>query len=280
MTSDSDLERLLDAWFAEGPSRVADRVVDGAADRIARQRQLPAWRLQTWRFPIMSSPLKLILIGAALVAALAAGAILVGGGARLAAPTPSPQTLGDGVLEGGTYVGEVLPTDPMRWTAAVPAGWNASEGWSVSGPHDSGGKAVVIAPILGANVPSDSCDAEGTVPAISVDELVAAVQARDDWTVSEPVDVTVGGYSGRRINLELPKDVTVCGGKRENYMVITEGSEGDGGWWAQGPSNQFHLWVLDVEGRPVVVMRNAYADSPAEQLRQSDDIIDSMVITP
>jgi hypothetical protein len=30
----------------------------------------------------------------------------------------------------------------------------------------------------------------------------------------------------------------------------------------------------------VVVMRNSYADSPAEQLSQSDHIIDSIGITP
>ncbi len=62
--------------------------------------------------------------------------------------------------------------------------------------------------------------------------------------------------------------------------MILEGTDSTGGWWAQGPSNRFNLWVLDVEGRPMVVMRNSYADSPAEQLSQSDDIIDSIGITP
>ena len=37
MNSDRDLNRLLDAWFAEGPVQVADRVIDDTANRIARQ---------------------------------------------------------------------------------------------------------------------------------------------------------------------------------------------------------------------------------------------------
>ena len=48
MTQQRDIERLLDRWFAEGPSVVADRVIDVVADRIERQPQRPAWRL-AWR---------------------------------------------------------------------------------------------------------------------------------------------------------------------------------------------------------------------------------------
>ena len=109
---------------------------------------------------------------------------------------------------------------------------------------------------------------------------MAAVQARDDWAVSEPVDVTIGGRTGTRIDLELPKDVTVCGGVRENYKVLVEDGDASGGWWAQGPSNRFSLWVLDVEGQPVVLMRNSYAESSAEDMTQSDAIVKSVSFTP
>ena len=92
MNEDRDLNRLLDAWFAEGPVQVADRVIDGTASRIARQRQIPAWRLRSWRFPTMSTPIKLVAIGAALLAVLAGGAVFMGGGCTPPPrpPTPSP----------------------------------------------------------------------------------------------------------------------------------------------------------------------------------------------
>ena len=69
------------------PVQVADRVIDDTASRIARQRQLPAWRLRSWRFPTMSTPIKLVAIGAALLAVLVGGAVFMGGGS---APTSDP----------------------------------------------------------------------------------------------------------------------------------------------------------------------------------------------
>ena len=49
MTHDRDTERLLDLWFAEGPTQAPDRVIDVVADRIGRHPQRPGWRLQPWR---------------------------------------------------------------------------------------------------------------------------------------------------------------------------------------------------------------------------------------
>ena len=48
MTQPRDIERLLDQWFADGSSVAPDRVIDIVADRIERQPQRPAWRLD-WR---------------------------------------------------------------------------------------------------------------------------------------------------------------------------------------------------------------------------------------
>ena len=46
MTQQRDIERLLDHWFADGSSVAPDRVIDVVADRIERQPQRPAWRLE------------------------------------------------------------------------------------------------------------------------------------------------------------------------------------------------------------------------------------------
>ena len=50
MNQRRDIERLLDHWFADGPTQAPDRVLDVVADRIERQPQRPAWRLH-WRHP-------------------------------------------------------------------------------------------------------------------------------------------------------------------------------------------------------------------------------------
>ena len=66
MTHERDIERLLDHWFADGPTEAPDRVVDVVADRIGRQTQRPAWRLD-WRQSDMTTPFKLATAVAAVI---------------------------------------------------------------------------------------------------------------------------------------------------------------------------------------------------------------------
>ena len=48
MNQHRDTEQLLDAWMRDGPTVAPDRVLDVVVDRIERQGQRPAWRLD-WR---------------------------------------------------------------------------------------------------------------------------------------------------------------------------------------------------------------------------------------
>jgi Tol biopolymer transport system component len=78
MTSNRDIERVLDHWFAEHPAGVADRVLDEVADRIAREPQHRNWRLRWERAPRVGVGLaSAIVVGALLVALVAAA--LIGG---------------------------------------------------------------------------------------------------------------------------------------------------------------------------------------------------------
>jgi hypothetical protein len=289
MTNDRQLERLLDAWLTEGPTQAPDRVIDDVAARITRQPQRPAWRLHAWRFPTMSTPLKLVLIGAALLAALVAGSILVGGGGGnpVAPPTPWPTTtptpspiaslprIPDGSMEAGTYIGNSIPGNPLTWTVTVPEGWTGgSDEWALYPLRDPG--VAIVGPTSGWSVPADSCAAAATVAATSVDTFIAAVQARDDWTVSAPVDVTLGGYAGQRIDLELPANLTCENGGE--YVVLADPS-GDG-WFRVGPSERIRLWILDVEGVPMTVFRSHSSSTADEVVTEADAIVDSVVITP
>jgi hypothetical protein len=91
MNERSDMDRVLSRWFEDGPSTMPDRVVDVVADRIARQRQRPAWRL-LWRPYKMNTIIK---VGAALAAVLVVAVIgwnlRPGGSPGIGGPvSPSP----------------------------------------------------------------------------------------------------------------------------------------------------------------------------------------------
>ena len=289
MTNDRQLERLLDAWLTEGPVTAPDRVIDDVAARITRQRQLPAWRLRSWRFPTMSTPLKLVAIGAVLIAALAAGAVLTGGGrgqSVVVTPTPTPTvaptltpvavSLPNGRLDAGTYTAHPLPGS-MTWTITVPDGWTGSDDWFVSYDVVPEVHSVSVGgPTENENVPTDSCAAAGTKPAASVDEFIAAVQAREDWTVSAPVDVTLSGYAATRIDLEVPAGATCTNGSDYMVLAMPDGA----GYRAFGPNKRFRLWIFDFDGKPIVIFRLGSSQSPAARLAEGDSIVETSGITP
>jgi hypothetical protein len=90
MTRNRDIERVLDRFYAEGPSEVPDRVLLGVFDRIERtpQRRLA---LQMTRFATMNTNLRLAAAAAIVVALVGVGALALSRMSDIAAPaTPSP----------------------------------------------------------------------------------------------------------------------------------------------------------------------------------------------
>jgi hypothetical protein len=91
MTHERDIDRLLDQWFLDGPTEVADRVIREVADQIDRQAQRPAWRLL--RRPIaMTSSIRWAAVFAALALIAVVGFVVFGRPSNAdvgASPTPT-----------------------------------------------------------------------------------------------------------------------------------------------------------------------------------------------
>ncbi len=94
MKDRADIDRVLDHWFSDGPSRMPDRVVDVVADRIAHQRQRPSWRHLTLRGIHMNGSLRIAAaVAAVLVIGLVGFRLLgTGGGPSVGAPGGSSTT--------------------------------------------------------------------------------------------------------------------------------------------------------------------------------------------
>ena len=78
MTQQRDIERLLDLWFSDGPDQAPDRVVDIVTDRIERQSQRPAWRLQRRPFPVNAYAKLAVAAAAVLIVAVVGYNLLPG----------------------------------------------------------------------------------------------------------------------------------------------------------------------------------------------------------
>ena len=91
MNQQRDIERLLDRWLAEGPTVVADRVIDVIADRIERQSQRRAWRLRLAQRRV-DVDLRFAAVVSAVVVAVGILGFSLGGGFTAPSTSPSPAT--------------------------------------------------------------------------------------------------------------------------------------------------------------------------------------------
>jgi hypothetical protein len=101
MTGQLDLDRVLDAFLADGPRQIPDRVVNAALTEIEHTHQRPGLPAP-WRFFEMPNSLKLTIAAAAVLAVALGGAFLLGRGGQpgvgaippsaSATPTPASAT--------------------------------------------------------------------------------------------------------------------------------------------------------------------------------------------
>ena len=147
MNERSEIERALNIWFDDGPTRMPDRVVTVVADRIGSTRQRRRWRLQR-RLLDMNLFVKAGAVVAAVVLIAVVGYNLlpgtspgVGGPALESlspSPTAMPPALPDGRLDAGDYVMRTVPGDPMAFVITAPEGWTGLGGFFLGGPNQSG----------------------------------------------------------------------------------------------------------------------------------------------
>jgi hypothetical protein len=221
-----------------------------------------------------------------------------------AAPSSAgPLALPDGPLVAGTYVstpfapempggGCMDPPQPgcsptagasIRATFTVPDGWAGIYGgvW-LAAEESSAPSGATMGFSRGSWLHSDPCltaeqDAapDGAPPDVavgpSVDDFANALADHPLLDATDPVAVTLGGYSGKYVDLQLPSDLTGC---NESYFPWEPGI------YAQGPGHRWHLWILDVDGFRVVVMTTDYAGTSPQHRAELEAIVESIQIEP
>ena len=287
MSSDRDTTRIVRSWLEEGVTGLPDRVLDSVLDQLPATHQRRATWWPARRIALMNTTAKFGLAAVIVVAALLGLNYLVApniGGPRLGDQTPSPspspsatiQRLGDAPLNPGQVVATVLGDSgfvTLRFT--VPDGWVGFGGFAVlpaTGTQAPDGMGINLGEVNGGLF-SDPCQwVEGQEDPVgpTVDDLATALAEQTGYVASTPVDVTLGGYGGKRVDLQLPSDVGSCN-NGEFYPWV-------GSVYAQGPDNRWDVWILDVEGERIVVLGTYYPGTSAEDLAEQQAIIDSIVI--
>jgi hypothetical protein len=318
MSTDRDVNRIVRSWLEEGVSALPDRVLDTVLDQLPATPQRRAW-WPVRRFGEMNSFTKFAVAAAAVVvlALVAINLLPKSGGVGVPgqtpspspsptaspspSPSPSPARIPDGPLAAGTYTTQPFAgpgglcmgqagcieagaeDDSIRVTVTVPDGWAGFGGGSIVPAVESysppGGAGLLLG--RGGWLYSKLCAGPGPdIPTgTTVDEFVTALVDHPDLDVTSPVDITLGGYSGKYLELRAPANTTTdelgpdpsgC-----NYYFVWEP-----GIYAQGPNALWRIWVLDVDGVRVVVRNDSFPGTTPQVQAQLQAILDSIQIEP
>lgn len=124
----------------------------------------------------------------------------------------------------------------------------------------------------GSWLASDPCaEAGADIPVgPTVDDFANALADHPLLDTTDPVNVTLGGYSGKYEELQTPADLSECAFFRP----------WDPGIYAQGPGQRCRIWILDVDGIRVVIHADDYAETSPEHQAELQAIVDSIQIEP
>ena len=287
--SDRNLDRLLEVWLDAGPSVAPTRVTEAARLEIRSTRQSAAplaWLLR--RFPTVNNTMRIALASAAVVAvaiigigfiqAQNTGGPSLGDSTSTPAPTPTPRAFREGDLEAGTYALSpfLSPNNEIQFTITVPEGWvGAGPGLiSATGSTAPDGMGMSFLEVNGLY--ADPCKENSGEPDIpvgpAVEDLSTALADHPAYEATAPTDAVVDGYSGVRMDLQLPSDIDLAACEGGQYWVW------DAGPYAQGPGNRWHLWILDIDGFTAVVLTEDFEGTSAEDQAELQAIVDSLQI--
>jgi hypothetical protein len=316
MRTHRQLDDSISRWLeADAPKQLPDRVLRATFERTRGTTQHGGlWavlgRLHMNRLVLALGGAAVVVVAAAVALNLSGNQPGVGGQASPTtspipeatakpSPTAMPRSDPQGDLPPGTYDAHPLPSpdDSLTLTFTVPAGWAALADpgqLTVLIPADEpgtqppGGVGIQFIDVTTLN--GDPCAWQGTADDVivgpAVDDLVAALRAQTAYEVSEPVDVTIGGYSGKRVDVVIPTEpfdaetAFAPGCNEGRYRLWSTTAHGPGPVYAQGAANRWQTNILDVDGTRLVIVATDFPGTLPEDRAEMNAVVDSLAIEP
>ena len=292
MSTDRDVTSIVRSWLDEGVTALPDRVLDAVLDQVPATSQRRASSLGR-RLPAMNNTAKIAMAAAAVVAVALLGIRFFLPDQNVTAPpTPSqsPMALPETTdVEAGTtyFIEDAWGPNTPRLTLTVPA-----NGWSTIGGDNLGKDAIddpshfhdiAMTPWNVTNLMVDPCHAAASGqldPPVgpTVDDLAIALREQAGESAAAPTDVTVGGYSGKRVELSLPAGLDIATCASQDFKRWTEPGALGGHFYGNGQRNV--VYILDVDGMRLVIDTSYLPGTSDASLAELEQIIASIRIEP
>ncbi|MEX1263408.1 MAG: hypothetical protein WEE66_05645 [Actinomycetota bacterium] len=225
---------------------------------------------------------------------LALGSILLfpacGGAGSSTTPTPSSPALAAPLVEGKVLDARRYALDlhlyagspvTLRVTFRIPDGWEA---WKYGVVDTEGGGEPPAGRGVGFwivdEVYADPCRwNRGWIdPAVgsSVLDLVAALAEQRQRYATTPRDVTLAGYPGKQMQLQVPPTIDFSDCWHSEFHSWT--ALPSGGRYHQGPGQYDRLWIVDVDGVRLVIRAAFFPKTSPEDRAELLQIVESVRI--
>jgi len=197
-------------------------------------------------------------------------------------------------MTGGRYLFGPIGDDSTMIVATGPDGWVGHPSWAMFGPDPVGLDAptgIGISFFTANGVYSDPChwdvlgtgraDYGGVNVGPTVGDLMAALRANPHYTSSAATPVTIDGYTGKELELQLPNDSFDSCDKDNpadagGHAFVFSGP----GVYAQRPANRWHLYIVNVDGARLIAGVLSYAKTPHSELDRARNVIETLDINP
>ena len=182
------------------------------------------------------------------------------------------------------------PSASFTISAKGPNGWTGYPDWAMDGPSPLRADApngIGLAFFTTDGLFSDPChwDWKGTGQADvgdvkvgpSVDDMVAALRENTYYTSTAAKPVIIDGHSGKELTLQLPDGSMAHCDKDDpsdegGHAFVFSGP----GLYAQGPSNRWHVYLLDVHGTRLIATVLSYAKTPRSDVRTAENVVKTL----
>jgi hypothetical protein len=198
---------------------------------------------------------------------------------------PQPLGAGEQPLSAGVHVLDLVSREQgrpgykhlPRITVTLPPGWFNNNGWGLNN-----GKSLSVSFWDVDKVYPTGCRWQGKPkidPGRTVNGLARVLATRPLRHASRPRNAELAGFRGKYLRWSVPSkiDFSRCG---QGYFESWTGR----GWttdrWQQGPGQVDRLWILDVNGKRLVIDANYLPSATRKQRAELDRIAHSIRFLP